>query len=61
MFCKKCGNKAELFTTNGDTICKDCAKKLGYTICLENGKYKNFQCDNICSDCIFREEKEKLL
>jgi uncharacterized Zn finger protein (UPF0148 family) len=57
MTCKKCGKESTLFTADGEVICEDCAKKLDYTICLESGKYKDFQCDNICSDCIFKNEE----
>ena len=51
MRCKECGKTTEVLFLNDEPICEFCAKKNGYTICLETGKYKDFDCNNICSDC----------
>lgn len=65
MGCYKCGNNADLLTVDGEIICHNCAEKEGYTICLELGKVisdKNFHCDNICNDCIYKDnDKESKL
>ena len=63
MRCIKCGCKADLFTTSGETICRSCAEKESFVICLKLGKVivdKNFHCDNLCNDCIYKEEIEML-
>ena len=51
MKCKECGKQTDFLFENDEPICSSCANENGYTICTETGKYKDFDCDNICSDC----------
>ena len=56
MRCQRCGKETEVFLENNEPICTDCAVELGYTLCLETGKYKDFSCSNVCSDCEWRQK-----
>ena len=59
MKCIKCDCKTDLLTTDGKAICPSCAEKEGLVVCSDLGKViadKNFQCDRICNDCIYKED-----
>lgn len=59
MKCFKCGKNTDIFlTTSGLPICLQCAENEGYVVCTESGQViadKNFHCDHICNDCIWKE------
>lgn len=60
MKCFKCGEKTDTVTTNNQPICLHCAEQEGYIVCTDKGKViadKNFECDKICNDCIWKVEK----
>ena len=59
MNCIKCSKKTDLLLWNDQPICAKCAEKNGYSVCLETGKYKNFVCNNVCSDCRENEGDKK--
>lgn len=59
MKCTYCGTKTDCLTTTDAPICISCAEEQGFCLCTELGKYiedKNFNCDNICNDCIYNIE-----
>ncbi len=66
MKCFYCGGEADMQTAKGFPICHSCAEQKGYTVCTELGKVienADFQCDKICSDCIWKEDfvNEKMI
>lgn len=62
MKCIYCGKTADCLTSLENSICHSCANEKGFQLCTKLGKYiedKNFNCDNICNDCIHNIEQMK--
>ena len=61
MECCFCNSTNVVLTTSGKYICCQCAEQKGLITCTKEGKViddPNFHCDNICNDCIYKEEEK---
>ncbi len=59
MKCCFCNGDGKMLTTTSQYICYQCVEKMKLVTCTKIGKViisPEFQCDNICNDCIYEEE-----